>query len=640
MLQFFLDEVLKTDDDNVYYLTTPNVSQRENPLRMLVDNPLTNDYFEQFMNRLSPQQRIEQLVFKSYAGTSMLTSSSNKDFRDTLASIMETALNALETPIEDFDTLWALFTFCFGNLTDTKFLDLVLSKAPKATKSKLLCHYECGRSHNAVWKMLDKGNEKEDKAKMEVVLKHVEKSQQLDLLNDKANPDIYHQSALEKVCAKGDNEKFAMIQKMYAEQKDDFEAQLTKFNYKNESLLRKSIAAGMFDHCSTFDGLYLILCCTFCKGDNSVSSDILKAIKSDATKMKILNMRSKVDRTNVFQVARTNGNKTMLKKAVTSVLENIKSNKLKYDAFIPYFQWLIVENDLESIKALFDIFKKDKNSTAKLVNSRMPDRKNMIAASCTSDDKVELLEFLLSYLRDKDLRSMLMHRNESNRTALQAASKKCEALILKHVMIKDKTLLKDLLVEDEYVMLRGHVSDKEELVEIFKYCDGRVLNEEVINRLLTACGWAKTNDEIRALIMEQGGAFGVTVHSMYSHVNPQNGNIPLYECMIQNNEKLFDTILESIDLDDKDNIEYLIAYKNFNDENLLHAACKAPENRLKYCQAVMDLCQFQAERETMLSAKDLTGNNPLQLFLQKVQTYYYGNQGNKNKEDNRMFCCR
>ena len=247
LLRFFLDEVMKTDDDSIFHLTTPQIVTGDTALRQFVDKPLVMDLFKEFMERLSPQQRIEQLVFKSYDRTTILTASSSKDFRDTLAEIMETALNAIETPIEDFDTLWALFTFCFNNLTETKFLDLVLTKTPEEMKQSLLVNYDCRRSHNAVWTMLGKGNEKEDKQKFDVVLKHIEKSKQLDALNDVANPELRHESALEKVCAKGDHEKFTMIKKLYDEQKDDFEAQLIKINYKGESLFRRSIAAGMYN---------------------------------------------------------------------------------------------------------------------------------------------------------------------------------------------------------------------------------------------------------------------------------------------------------------------------------------------------------------------------------------------------------
>ena len=330
-------------------------------------------------------------------------------------------------------------------------------------------------------------------------------------------------------------------------------------------------------------------------------------------------MRSKSNDQNghsVWDLVSSNDNKMMLKKAMAIILENIKTNKLKYVVFIPYFHWCIKEDDLESIKTLLEVFK-DKNSTAKLVNSRTADNKNIIAASCTSDDKVELLKFLLSYVRDKDLRSILMHRDEDDYSALHSASKKCEALLLEHVMVRDKTLLRDMLCDDDAFLLRRHVSDKDELLEIFKYCAGQVLNDEVINLLLTACGWSQTNDEIRAVIMEKGKEFGVTEESMYSHVNPQNGNIPLFECLMNSNEKWFNIILESIDLEDKDNIEYLIGYSNYNDENFLHGACKAPDDRLKYCQMVLELCQFQTERETMMSAKDSNGNNPLQLLLTK-----------------------
>lgn len=418
--------------------------------------------------------------------------------------------------------------------------DLLLSKAPTAIKRRLITNYDAGRSHNALFRIFDRSGE-EDKERLSVLLKHIEKSEIMNVLNDVENPKLHHQCALRIVCAQGNKEHFAMIKRVYTEQKEDFDAELTRIDYKNESLMHKVIA----------------------RDEDSICEDILNAIDSDAAKMKILNMRSASDHRNVFACANTKNSKSLLKKTVTSILKNIKTNKLKYNVFIPYFHWLITENDLESIKALFDVFK---SSINKLIISRTPSRRNVIKLCCGSDENAELLNELLSNIRDKDLPPMLMHRDENDNTALSSASKKCEDVILKHVRSKDQSLLNELLSQDDYSLLRRHVSDKDELVGIFSYCDGRVLNEEVINKLLTACGWTKEKDEIRDEIVQKGEGFGVTKRSMYLHVDPNDGNIPLVKCMIAGNEKQFDSILESIDLEDKVNMEFLIGWTNFRDE--------------------------------------------------------------------------
>ena len=346
-------------------------------------------------------------------------------------------------------------------------------------------------------------------------------------------------------------------------------------------------------------------------------------MKSDLNTMKTLNIQSTSARSNVFAIAKTNANKAMLKKTVTSVLENIKKNQLKYDAFIPYFHWLIQENDLESIKRLFEVFEGDKRAITKFMTSRLPDKRNIIALCTMNDANVDVLEFFIDKIRDKDLRKMLMDRNENDKSAIQSMSKKCESVVLKYVMKKDKNLLKDVLCENEWGLLIRHVDDKDELKEIFTYCDGRVLNDEAINLLLTQTGWSNQGnaDEIRTIIMEKGKEFGVSEKSMYSHVDPVTGNSALFSSLIKGNERQFGAILASFDLDNKDTIEQLIGFKNYHDQNLLHAACQAPDDRLKYCQAVLELCQFQEERESMLLAQDIDGNNPLQLFLSKV--WYY-----------------
>merc|ERR1711971_695745 len=101
-MQFFLDEVMKTEEDVAYFLNTPSLMTMENPLRKLVNITPAMDLFEQFMNRLSPQQRINQLVFQSYDGQTILTKSSNEEYKVKLAEIMESALNAIESPLDDF----------------------------------------------------------------------------------------------------------------------------------------------------------------------------------------------------------------------------------------------------------------------------------------------------------------------------------------------------------------------------------------------------------------------------------------------------------------------------------------------------------------------------------------------------------
>ena len=510
-----------------------------------------------------------------------------------MADILVEALDEIQEPITDFDTLWALFSFCLDNVSDTKYLDAVLTKAPESMKHKLLVNYEDGREHNVVWQLLGqrsqkkdadsdsdmmdffgeydsdmdsdyldylmqtrgigkksaaRGNEKTDNAIMEVVLKHIEKPKLVEVLNDVANPKSKekrdYQSALEKVVAEGDGENFERIKKIFADSKEDFEERLTASDSTGEPLLFKAIK----------------------KGDEAISTEILNAFGSDAAKMKVFNIRTKSDRSNVFANAKKNG---LIKKTIDSILDNIKSNKLKCGSFIPYFHWLITNNDLQSIKALFEIFDGEKNAITKFMTSRLPDKRNVIALCCTRDTNEELLEFLLPKVLD--LRKIMMNRSSSNSITLSRASQKCKSIILKYVEEKDPELLKELLREDDYALVRGHVQSKERLAEMLAYCEGRVLNEEVIKMLLTINGWSEgeTRDEIRAILMDKCKDDD-SKQKMYLKVAiaPSTGNIPLFECLIKGNGKLFDTIKDAIDFDYKPNLDYLIGYKNYQSENL------------------------------------------------------------------------
>lgn len=64
VVQFFLDEVLQSEEDNIYYLTTPVVTTLDIPLKNWTEAQSATAIFEQLMNRLTPQQRIEQMVHK------------------------------------------------------------------------------------------------------------------------------------------------------------------------------------------------------------------------------------------------------------------------------------------------------------------------------------------------------------------------------------------------------------------------------------------------------------------------------------------------------------------------------------------------------------------------------------------------
>ena len=107
--------------------------------------------------------------------------------------------------------------------------------------------------------------------------------------------------------------------------------------------------------------------------------------------------------------------------------------------------------------------------------------------------------------------------------------------------------------------------------------------------------------------MDKAKEVGIKEAALYDLEDPVTGNIPIFSVLVNGNEKLFDSMMESVDKDDKKEVERLINYRNYSDENLLHAACKAASERLKYVQEVMKLAQFQKERETLMMAKNFTG---------------------------------
>ena len=326
--------------------------------------------------------------------------------------------------------------------------------------------------------MLTRDNEKENVAMRDLVMSHFEKDQKMDALDDTMNPGTLHRepTALERVCGKGDFEKFEFLKSVFTELKEDFEAPLTALNYNDESLLHKTMAT-----------------------DNTISNEILKLLKTDAQKMSIFNQRRKSDEKNIFDIVNTVGNEQTLKKELKSVLENVKSSKLKWDVFVPYFYWLVHKNDLESIKELFEALKKEKNVVAKFMATRHENKSNVLTMSVTTDDKTEMVEYWLAtkVLADgKELRKWMLEKNENDTTALGVMSKKNEAIVFKHVQSVDKKLLRELLLENEAAVLMSHIAVKEDLETVFKFCTKKshVLDVELMQKMLTRCGWTKSSD--------------------------------------------------------------------------------------------------------------------------------------------------
>merc|ERR1712154_196822 len=147
------------------------------------------------------------------------------------------------------------------------------------------------------------------------------------------------------------------------------------------------------------------------------------------------------------------------------MLEGLKTNHLKYTDFIPYFQWLVVEGDLESIKALFEVFRSVKHSVLKMLNSCLKNVKSVDVhqGASAETDEATLLKLFLSYVRDKDLRPRLMNRAGNDQTVFQWVASQCEAELLQYTMTRDKQLMTDLLLQDEHSMICDQIASKDGL---------------------------------------------------------------------------------------------------------------------------------------------------------------------------------
>eukprot|EP01083_Nonionella_stella_P197476 725993_1 len=102
---------------------------------------------------------------------------------------------------------------------------------------------------------------------------------------------------------------------------------------------------------------------------------------------------------NVFDAARDKKTKQVLNECMSSIIDNIQTNdEIDCDSFMPYFQWLIKENELDSIRKLFDTLSHNQFTIKALLYQHANTKQNAVHIACTHNH-IEILKYLLSFIR-------------------------------------------------------------------------------------------------------------------------------------------------------------------------------------------------------------------------------------------------
>eukprot|EP01084_Bolivina_argentea_P061096 111671_1 len=214
---------------------------------------------------------------------------------------------------------------------------------------------------------------------------------------------------------------------IYDDNKENSDNELIKADYNNVTPLFKSIEHGKID----------------------LASYILDRIKNESQIIKIFNQEIKNTNKNIFDVINSEKCKHIIKTYVIALLRNINTNKIKSEAFVCYFHWLCKENDVDSIKQLLNVFKKENNYMNKLLKSiNAFNKQSALHIACTNDS-FEMIEYLLSFIRDdKQKEELFSSQDKNGETVLHLTFKKSQVECTKLILNKlksNKTLLSQII---------------------------------------------------------------------------------------------------------------------------------------------------------------------------------------------------
>ena len=681
IMEYLMNDIIKNNrDDIVHFYLEPDFAFRT-PLGQMVDDTLNFDIFKRALMTLEPEERLQQLLWEESKslqteGGCILSRSKTPRFQEDLRQLVVAELRNMKGSIsdiamallqsdghqghcEELHILNQLFDHGMM-LSDEEYLQLVLSKTPKTLKYKLLVNYEGGWSYNRIKNVMDGSDQKKQRMVLDLLLNHFDSGEVKNALRDVGNPHHHPTTVLMMICSKGDAAKFRTIQNIYEKAKIPIEKELFAIDHEGGSLLHRAMDKAC-----------------------DIPQQIFRAMDSDVDKMKMINQRRKTDGKCLLDLAQSSSSKQNLKKMVSGIVGNVEKTEMEYSDFIPYFQWLIKEQDLDAIKELLTTFG-SVEMICKFISALIDGKRNAFHIACANaKDNHQVVQYLLSKSNDQNLRTLLMAKDNTGSTPLRYISKKHRLFILKYVRDKDRKLLKDLILDSNAKLLTDCLSSARDLIKIFKFCDDSVLSDRsLIVQLSFGVDWSSENDEIRELIVDtangkiaepatvsqiplsgiggrstqiglilqddavepdldadlsQPDEVGVMMRSRSTNhmdyvdpfldpndytpiVDTLTGDSSLALCLMADNRKLFDMIMTKLD-EESNSARYLTEYSNYKGSTLLHMAARRKTKRNEYCKEILDKALTPENRYDMLHARDIDGNTVMH-FIATHATYY------------------
>ena len=327
------------------------------------------------------------------------------------------------------------------------------------------------------------------------------------------------------------------------------------------------------------------------------------------------------------------------------------------------------DSPIELLIAVFG----EKDSISKFMSHYTETKQNGFHIACAhARGSYNVIRYLLSNTNDEELRKLLMAKDNAGNAPLRYTSKNYRLMMLEYVRSKDKQLLRDLVLDSNAHLIFDCLSSAMDLRKILEFCNDDMLSDRsLIVQLSFGVDWSNENDEIRRLIVdyhnaanadgvvvtpdvsqsvigdfmtqsgphhdveqqsdseldEAGGLMKSHSSNLMNYVDPfldpfdffrpiedpETGNSSLALCLMADNRELFDALMAKLEVE-IDLPNYLKEYTNFRGFTLLHMAALRTTKRNEYCKVLLKKCLTQQNKDKLLYARNIEGNNIMHLL--------------------------
>eukprot|EP01083_Nonionella_stella_P255551 876982_1 len=608
-MSWFVNAIVKDDP----ILIKPNDTECSNVWIYELDEPgkrMNCSIMEAVFNRFNPRSRLQHLLMMDFNRHSLvtlcieqITGYSCVEKREAVLHIITSALTELTGNIDDIDTAFPLFECAVSSL-NIECAKLIISKTAQSIRNELWLDH--GRKWNVFAGIISKG--KDFKPMLQILTNEMQNSDIIKIIQNDNDLQFKEQSMFHQCCKKRDMECMNMLLSVYDECKESYDEEWMKSNWNHVNALHLAI-----------------------EWDNSdLAAFILKRIENDTDRLQMIMQQTKPG-ANAFDVATSVKTKEVLNACMASILENIQTNTIHSDSFMFYFQWLIKENELDSIRKLFDTFNHNDFILKALLYPHPDTKQNSAHIACTHG-RFEILEYLLSFIRTNasHQKRLLLSIDTQERTPLMISCErgfiKCTSALLDALQSKPKLL-------SELYSMTNDVSTfcaKECIELVMSHCD--TCDLEMLQKLFIY-SIDHSKREIIDIVFSTAKQLKIKTTKLFDYVNEKGVNA-LYVCVQRGNTKWIKIMLKSVDTKTKKWIQFVSGFTTYSGRNLMHAACES--GNIEGAQLILSWITYPRDKHALLLANDHANNNPLQIYLSKHHStrfvaWYLSNLDTKNK---------